>query len=494
MTKEDLKITTFQDNEGYVFISYCSVDEDVVFNDYVVPLQEKYGLRVFCDKNFKNRAAQVWTKQMRDNIREADAVLIFISKDYVASYACLLEVLVATFYKKPILKIQINEPEKCTDYKTRAISPTTKAEYIRVGKQLENNNEGQAYNCYLEIEDAINAGEIDKYTVSSSFTDYLSKISVTKLNLNDGISAVVSSLNEAVKRVVFAEPSKKTSVDSVKPAETNKSKRGRKPKAETNPIVEPNSVKPILAADGEIASKSDAIMFLEKKGISVSDTLTYASFNDKGKGYWANAKIENLDKDWSLIFNNKETGKLVALRVPAKTLKLSDEPGKGLKIRPDKSHLIDLLVNDEYIDKKSKVDFAPYVVGEFYYSTDVSNVASAKKETEKKGTRTKTAKTVTNIKGSTDLKSAGNLVRYLGAFAMEHDGVITVLKNSAIKMRTAPSCPNRGKKDREEALLSGKLKEKNGEYILLEDITFPSRSAAACFVAGLSVSGNNSWS
>ncbi|MBQ9142126.1 MAG: toll/interleukin-1 receptor domain-containing protein [Lachnospiraceae bacterium] len=199
MNKEELKITTFEDDKGYVFISYSSADEEKVFNDFVVPLQEKYGLRIFCDKNFKNRANQTWTKQMRNNISAAQACLLFISSTYAASYACLLEVLIATYKKIPILKIQLEEPNITKRFNERSISDSTRKEFVKIGKQLENAEFKDANNCYLDIQECIEEGKISEYDVSTVFCEYLSKISVTKLNQRDGLEAIKASLEQIQK-------------------------------------------------------------------------------------------------------------------------------------------------------------------------------------------------------------------------------------------------------------------------------------------------------
>ena len=253
-------------------------------------------------------------------------------------------------------------------------------------------------------------------------------------------------------------------------------------KSEEKPAPKPAG--DAAVAGGNIESKEDAVEFLLSKGITVGAALTYASFNDMRKCYWANPKVERVKEDWDIVLNNKNSGKVTVIRIPANTFVLSDEPGKGLMSRKDKTSVIDLLISDgDYVDKKSKIDLSPYVIGEYSYSgTAAASGTAAKPKTEPKTESKAESKAV-----------SGGLLRYLDALAIEHDGVITVLKNSGIRMKTAPSCPNKAKQERENAIATGKMKEKRGQYVLQEDITFPSRSAAASFVAGLSVSGNKSW-
>ena len=205
MRKEDLKVTTFIERKGYVFISYSSADGDRVFNDFVLPLQEQYGLRVFCDSDFKNRATQNWTTQMKENLESAEACILFISDTYVSSYACLLETLIASYYKKPIIKIKLQEPKEFMDTNLREISESTKKEFIKIGKQLENARMGDAHNCYLDIESYIEEGRLSKYSVSKVFCKYLKDIKGTFLKAEDGLEAIKNSIESVQKNGVFDE-------------------------------------------------------------------------------------------------------------------------------------------------------------------------------------------------------------------------------------------------------------------------------------------------
>lgn len=92
-----------------------------------------------------------------------------------------------------------------------------------------------------------------------------------------------------------------------------------------------------------------------------------------------------------------------------------------------------------------------------------------------------------------EIKEKGDCLAYMGAVAKESDGRIVVLKGSLIKKVTVKSCSTGDARRREEAVASGKLKLQGERYILTEDMSFSSKSAAAAFVSGRSVSGNQSW-
>ena len=113
-------IKTFlpEEGENYVFISYKSDDWKNVLIDIVEAMQERYGLRVYYDANF-DKDNDLWIDNMKSAIKSSrcKAILAFISKGYMESYACLMELLYSkTFEVKmihddqevPIIPILIN--------------------------------------------------------------------------------------------------------------------------------------------------------------------------------------------------------------------------------------------------------------------------------------------------------------------------------------------------------------------------------------------------
>lgn len=138
---DELKITTADDlykneNEGYVFISYCSKNKETVFRDVVIPMQKEYGLRVYADKAFDYKNDE-WVSQMQENLAASQAVLIFVSNEYVCSYACFLEVLTAVQEDIPILPIYIDEnPIAGDSEKVLSISNNTRGAFEDIANQL----------------------------------------------------------------------------------------------------------------------------------------------------------------------------------------------------------------------------------------------------------------------------------------------------------------------------------------------------------------------
>lgn len=82
--------------DNYVFISYKSDDWEIVLNTVVRHMVDNYGLRVYFDRNFE-RDNDIWIKNMKSAIttRKCRAVLAFVSKKYMTSYACVMELLTA---------------------------------------------------------------------------------------------------------------------------------------------------------------------------------------------------------------------------------------------------------------------------------------------------------------------------------------------------------------------------------------------------------------
>ena len=78
----------------YFFISYKSDDWEIVLDYIVRELVDKYGLRVYFDRNF-DTSNDNWLKNMKKAIetRHCKGVLSFVSKKYLSSMPCALELL-----------------------------------------------------------------------------------------------------------------------------------------------------------------------------------------------------------------------------------------------------------------------------------------------------------------------------------------------------------------------------------------------------------------
>ena len=82
--------------QPYVFISYKSDDWEVVLDKLVRTLVNKHGLRVYFDKKFNEDNAP-WVDNMRVAMASncCKAVIACVSKNYVRSYACAMELMQA---------------------------------------------------------------------------------------------------------------------------------------------------------------------------------------------------------------------------------------------------------------------------------------------------------------------------------------------------------------------------------------------------------------
>ena len=109
-------------------------------------------------------------------------------------------------------------------------------------------------------------------------------------------------------------------------------------------------------------AKSDAVAFLQEKGITLGKKITYAVKQQGKDEFWANPQKELLGQEWWLILNNNEAMELIVLKVPADALHMKADDAKGLLTRADKTDLIDLNINTAtFVDRKSGVDFSPFI-------------------------------------------------------------------------------------------------------------------------------------
>ena len=89
-----LTITTNQDEKPYVFVSYKSDDWALALEEIAYTMQKRYGLSIYYDRNFEE-VNDKWVKVMQSHLTSpwCMGVVAFISRNYVRSYATLLEIL-----------------------------------------------------------------------------------------------------------------------------------------------------------------------------------------------------------------------------------------------------------------------------------------------------------------------------------------------------------------------------------------------------------------
>ena len=90
---ERIHITTYEDDEDYVFVSYRSKNRDTM-EEIIYHLQKEHGLRVYYDKSFESHNSS-WIRQFANNMNsnKCKAIIVFLSNDYYYSYATLMELM-----------------------------------------------------------------------------------------------------------------------------------------------------------------------------------------------------------------------------------------------------------------------------------------------------------------------------------------------------------------------------------------------------------------
>ena len=164
---ERLKITTFKEegNPGYIFISYKSDNWKEVFEGTVLKLQDKYSLRVYSDKQFED-SNRNWLDNMDKNIKYSSAVMVFISKEYLMSYATFIELLAAINYEREIIPVKLGDKDYFKELKsnrgledqTVEMSVTERAKLIEYIQSSDNYKFKNAidqiiHRCLKKIED-----------------------------------------------------------------------------------------------------------------------------------------------------------------------------------------------------------------------------------------------------------------------------------------------------------------------------------------------------
>ena len=244
---EKLKVTTFREKqtngEGYIFVSYASRNRKKVFDEYIYPLQEQYGARFFADKQFQKNNT-VWLNQMSRNLKRSDGMIMFISPEYVCSYACFLEVLTAIKENKPIIRVVLGRPEMGSFDKELDMSDATREAIKQVGTLLELECRkptcGQlvrdAYAAYLETM-VMGNGVIEEDMLSEEFIELIDQISTTKAYAGDPLSSLRDKIS-SISKDVFGTPLAETeTVIAEKEVLQNHSEAGTKEMIDT--VTEP---------------------------------------------------------------------------------------------------------------------------------------------------------------------------------------------------------------------------------------------------------------
>lgn len=115
-------------------------------------------------------------------------------------------------------------------------------------------------------------------------------------------------------------------------------------------------------------AKNEAIILLNEHGIHIDNKVSYAVKQENKDEFWINPNVKLLEGDWFIILNNNVEQELIVLSVPANTFSKQNDYQPGLIARVDKPEVIDLNINaNTFIDRKSGIDFSPYVVRQIKY-------------------------------------------------------------------------------------------------------------------------------
>ncbi|MBQ6523895.1 MAG: GIY-YIG nuclease family protein [Atopobiaceae bacterium] len=115
-------------------------------------------------------------------------------------------------------------------------------------------------------------------------------------------------------------------------------------------------------------AKGLAVEYLGEHGIEVTGSCNYAVLAESGLEFFVNPAISRLSSDWSIVLNDTSRRMLLALMVPANTLRLAEDGGGGLMRRADKPQYIDLHIDPVNLrDRRSRIDFSMYVMGRVAY-------------------------------------------------------------------------------------------------------------------------------
>lgn len=205
--EKNLNITECSQGQPYAFISYASDNWEKVFKDAVVPLQQTYGLCVYADKAF-DKVNDRWIVPMLRNIRGADVVLVFVSQQYIESYACFLELLTAVNSKKSIVFVSLEEELRLGNTTDQFdLERGVKNEMLNQGANISINTNNTSNDlmramksAYTSISTLLEQDALSKYDISDAFINFFRDASVNRKTIND-LTAVKRTINSISKEV-----------------------------------------------------------------------------------------------------------------------------------------------------------------------------------------------------------------------------------------------------------------------------------------------------
>lgn len=118
----------------------------------------------------------------------------------------------------------------------------------------------------------------------------------------------------------------------------------------------------------EKSRRKEAKDYLIAQGLTIYDCYNYAAMRDANGEYWINANVENITRNWTLIFNDPDHTELIIAEIPAYSLRLGDKNKPGLTLRKDKNCIDIAIDSGSFIDKNSGVDFSPFLTSRVRYA------------------------------------------------------------------------------------------------------------------------------
>ncbi len=190
--EKNLKITECSQRKPYVFISYASDNWEAVFKSAVVPMQKKYGLRVYADKAF-DKVNDKWIVPMLRNVRGADVVIAFISQSYIESYACFLELLTAVNNRKQVVFVSLEEHLHLGDTTDQpVIERGVKNEILNQGANIATNTNNTSNDImramkssFTSLSTLLEQDALSRYDISDAFINFFRDASINRKSIND---------------------------------------------------------------------------------------------------------------------------------------------------------------------------------------------------------------------------------------------------------------------------------------------------------------------
>lgn len=282
---KNLKITTYEDNKPYAFISYAGKEWEKVFTEIVVPLQREYGMNTYCDKEFESEGHK-WLDPMVDNMREAAVVIAFVSKMYITRYACLLELMNAVVNNKNILFVILDDyqnSKKSNDYVS--MKTEEKDLFISRGALLEPADNSYkiamkfAYNNTI-LPSILQRDNFQNRAVNNAFMEFFKRVLIAEKKPEEiklsAIKESIDSYTKAAQISVFVP-------ELVKKLAENNENISTEPPAET--IGEPDPVPVSSAAEASAEIKENPPIDQPTSSAAKSQSETGTICYDDGSVY-----------------------------------------------------------------------------------------------------------------------------------------------------------------------------------------------------------------